>query len=147
MLAVFPVVDVKVALTGGSFHDVDSSEAAFKMAGSMAARQAAEKGLPTLKEPVMAVEVTVPEDYIGDVISDLNGRRGSIEHMEIASGGTQEIVAKVPLAEMFGYATALRSSTQGRGSYSMEPSHYDKVPDSLADQLVLKMTGRHLAKK
>ncbi|NLN78438.1 MAG: elongation factor G [Armatimonadetes bacterium] len=147
VLAGFPVVDVKVALTGGSFHDVDSSEAAFKMAGSMAARQAAEKGLPTLKEPVMAVEVTVPEDYIGDVISDLNGRRGSIEHMEIASGGTQEIVAKVPLAEMFGYATALRSSTQGRGSYSMEPSHYDKVPDSLADQLVLKMTGRHLAKK
>lgn len=147
VLAGFPVVDVKVALTGGSFHDVDSSEAAFKMAGSMAARQAAEKGLPTLKEPVMAVEVTVPEDYIGDVISDLNGRRGSIEHMEIGSGGTQEILAKVPLAEMFGYATALRSSTQGRGSYSMEPSHYDKVPDSLADQLVLKMTGRHLAKK
>lgn len=147
VLAGFPVVDVKVALTGGSFHDVDSSEAAFKMAGSMAARQAAEKGLPTLKEPVMAVEVMVPEDYIGDVISDLNGRRGSIEHMEIGSGGTQEILAKVPLAEMFGYATALRSSTQGRGSYSMEPSHYDKVPDSLADQLVLKMTGRHLAKK
>ncbi len=146
VLAGFPIVDVKVVLLGGSFHDVDSSEAAFKMAGSMAARQAAEKGRPTLKEPIMSVEVMVPDDYIGDVISDLNGRRGSIEHMEIASGGAQEILAKVPLSEMFGYATALRSTTQGRGSYSMEPSHYERVPEQLADQLVLKMTGRHLAK-
>ena len=146
VLAGFPIVDVKVTLLGGSFHDVDSSEAAFKMAGSIAAREAAEKGKPTLKEPIMRVEVMVPEDYIGDVISDLNGRRGSIEHMEIQPGGTQEILVKVPLAEMFGYATALRSMTQGRGSYSMEPSHYEKVPEQLADQLVLKMTGRHLAK-
>ena len=147
VLAGFPVVDVKVTLKGGSYHDVDSSEMAFKMAGSMAVRDAAEKGNPTLKEPIMAVEVVVPEDFIGDVISDLNGRRGSIEHMGMGPGGTQEILAKVPLAEMFGYATALRSMSQGRGSYSMEPSHYDQVPGQLAEELVLKMTGRRLVRR
>ena len=95
----------------------------------------------------MRVEVAVPEDFIGDVISDLHGRRGNIEHMEMGPGGIQEILAKVPLAEMFGYATALRSMTQGRGSYSMEPSHYEGVPDQLAEQLVLKMTGRPLIRR
>ena len=147
VLAGFPVVDVKVTLKGGSYHEVDSSEASFKMAGAQAVREAAVKGKPTLKEPIMAVDVTVPEDYIGDVISDVNGRRGSIEHMEMAAGGAQEIRAKVPLSEMFGYATSLRSMTQGRGAYSMEPSHYERVPDSLAEQLILKMTGRPLAKR
>jgi elongation factor G len=147
IIAGFPVVDVKVTLTGGSYHEVDSSEPAFKMAGSMAVREAVERGNPTLKEPIMRVEVIVPEDFIGDVISDINGRRGSIEHMETGPGGTQELVAKVPLAEMFGYATALRSMSQGRGSYSMEPSHYEDVADQLAEQLVMKMTGRPLARR
>lgn len=147
VLAGFPVVDVRVTLKGGSYHEVDSSEGAFKMAGAMAVRDAVEKGKPTLKEPIMRVEVTIPEDFIGDVISDLNSRRGSIEHMETGPGGTQEIMAKVPLAEMFGYATSIRSMTQGRGSYSMEPSHYEQVPNQLAEQLVLKMTGRPLARR
>lgn len=147
VLAGFPVVDVKVTMTGGSYHDVDSSEAAFKMAGSMAAREAVEKGAPTLKEPVMRVEVDVPDEYVGDVISDVNGRRGSIEHLEVGPGGSQEIAASVPLSEMFGYATTLRSMTQGRASYTMEPSHYNEVPKQLAEQLVLKMTGRSLAKR
>ena len=142
-----PVVDVRVTLKGGSFHEVDSSEAAFKVAGSMAARSAVERGNPTLKEPVMRVECVLPEDFLGDVISDLSGRRGSIEHLESAPGGTQEITAKVPLAEMFGYATALRSMTQGRGSYSMEPSHYEEVSEQLAEQLVMKMTGRRLVRR
>jgi elongation factor G len=147
VIAGFPVVDVRVTLTGGSYHEVDSSEPAFKMAGSMAVRNAVERGSPTLKEPIMSVEVVVPEDFVGDVISDINGRRGAIEHMETGPGGTQELLAKVPLAEMFGYATALRSMTQGRGSYSMEPSHYEQVPDPLAEQLVMKMTGRPLARR
>ena len=112
----------------------------------MAARTAVERGNPTLKEPIMRVEVVVPEDFLGDVISDLSGRRGSIEHLDSAPGGTQEIRAKVPLAEMFGYATALRSMTQGRGSYSMEPSHYEQVSEQLAEQLVMKMTGRRLVR-
>jgi len=144
VLAGFPVVDVRVTVTGGSYHDVDSSEAAFKMAGSMAAREAVEKGKPTLKEPIMGVEVVVPEDFLGDIISDINGRRGSIEHLEVAPGQTQELKAKVPLSEMFGYATALRSMSQGRASYTMEPSHYEEVPNQLAEQLVMKMTGRPL---
>jgi len=147
VIAGFPVVDVKVTLTGGSYHEVDSSEPAFKMAASIAVREAVERGNPTLKEPIMRVEVVVPEEFVGDVISDLNGRRGNIEHMESGPGGTQEILAKVPLAEMFGYATALRSMTQGRGSYSMEPSHYEQVPEQLAEQLVMKMTGRPLARR
>ena len=147
VIAGFPVVDVRVTLTGGSYHEVDSSEPAFKMAGSIAVRDAVERGNPTLMEPIMAVEVVVRQDFVGDVISDINGRRGSIEHMETAPGGTQELLAKVPLAEMFGYATALRSMTQGRGSYSMEPSHYEGVPNQLAEQLVMKMTGRPLARR
>jgi elongation factor G len=145
VIAGCPVVGVKVTLVGGSFHEVDSSENAFKMAGAMAIRDAVHRGGPALKEPIMAVEVIVPEEFVGDIISDLNSRRGSITHMESAAGKTQEIQAKVPLAEMFGYATALRSMSQGRASYTMEPSHYETVPAHAAEQLVFKMTGRSLA--
>lgn len=147
VMAGYPVVDVRVTLTGGSYHEVDSSESAFKIAGSMAVRSAVEHGKPTLKEPIMSVEVVVPEEFVGDVISDINGRRGSIEHMEAAPGSTQIVQAKVPLAEMFGYATGMRSMSQGRASYTMEPSHYELVSDSLAEQLVMKMTGRPLARR
>jgi len=146
VIAGYPVVDVRVTLTGGSYHEVDSSENAFKMAAAIAVREAVEKGSPTLKEPIMRVEVVVPEEFVGDVISDLNSRRADITHMEVGAGNTQVIDAKVPLAEMFGYATALRSMTQGRGSYTMEPSHYEEVPEHLADQLVMKMTGRPLVR-
>ena len=147
VLAGFPIVDIRVTITGGSFHEVDSSENAFKMAGSMALREAIERGAPTLKEPVMGVEVVVPEEFVGDIISDINSRRGSITHMELSSGGTHVVEADVPLAEMFGYATTLRSMSQGRASYTMEPSRYDEVPFQLAEQLVVKMTGRPLAKR
>ena len=147
VLAGYPVVDVKAILTGGSYHEVDSSEVAFKIAGSMAARAAVEKGSPTLKEPVMHVEILTPEEFLGDVIGDINSRRGSITHMEASSGAAQEITANVPLSDMFGYSTTLRSMSQGRASYTMEPSHYEEVPTQLAEQLVLKITGRPLAKK
>ncbi|MDH7600826.1 MAG: elongation factor G [Armatimonadota bacterium] len=147
VIAGFPVVDVRVTLLGGSYHEVDSSENAFKMAASIAVREAVENGNPTLKEPIMRVEVVVPEEFVGDVISDLNGRRGNITHMETGPGRTHIIDALVPLAEMFGYATALRSMSQGRASYTMEPSHYELLPDNLAEQLVLKMTGRPLVRK
>ena len=146
VVAGFEVVDVKVTIVGGSYHEVDSSDMAFKIAGSLAVREAVSKGKPTLKEPIMDVEVVVPEEYLGDVISDLNGRRGSITHMEVGQSGTQQINAKVPLAEMFGYATTLRSMSQGRASYTMEPSHYAEVPGSLAEQVVQKVTGHSLAK-
>jgi elongation factor G len=108
----------------------------------MALKAAVEKAQPTLKEPVMAVEIVTPEDYLGDVIGDVNSRRGNIEHMEIGPGRTQVIRANVPLAEMFGYATTLRSMTQGRASYSMEPSHYEEVPKSIADELISKVRGQ-----
>lgn len=144
VFAGYQIVDVKVTVIDGSFHEVDSSEIAFKIAGSMAAKAAFAKAEPTLKEPVMEVEVVTPDDYLGDVIGDLNSRRGSIEHMESGPGKTQTIRAGVPLAEMFGYATALRSMTQGRASYTMEPSHYKEVPKSIADELVAKSQGRQL---
>jgi elongation factor G len=146
VVAGFEVVDVKVTIVGGSYHEVDSSDMAFKIAGSIAVREAVSKGKPTIKEPIMDVEVVVPEDYLGDVISDLNGRRGSITHMEVGTSGVQQINAKVPLAEMFGYATTLRSMSQGRASYTMEPSHYEEVPGSLAEQVVQKVTGHSLAR-
>jgi elongation factor G len=146
VLVGFPLVDVKVTLTGGSYHDVDSSEIAFKIAGSMAARAAAEKGGPTILEPIMRVEVVSPEEALGDIISDINSRRGSITHMEMESGA-QVLTADVPLSEMFGYSTTLRSMSQGRASYTMEPSHYVEVPKSLAQEMVLKMTGRQSAKR
>ena len=144
LLAGYPVVDVRVLVTDGSYHEVDSSEIAFKIAGSMAVRSAMSKAHPILKEPIMAVEVIAPEDFLGDVIADLNSRRGQISGMEMGPGGTQTIRADVPLAQMFGYATTIRSLTQGRASYTMEPSHYEELPKTLADDLVMKATGRAL---
>jgi elongation factor G len=135
VLAGYPVVDIAIELTYGSYHDVDSSEMAFKIAGSMAFKNAMQKAGPVLLEPVFAVEVTTPEDYMGDVIGDLNSRRGRIEGME-PRGNAQIITARVPLSEMFGYATSMRSMTQGRATYSMQFHSYDEVPKSLADEIV-----------
>ncbi len=141
VLAGFPLVDVRATLHDGSYHEVDSSEMAFKIAGSLALKNAAGKAAPGLLEPVMRVEVVVPEDYMGDVIGDLNARRGRIEGMERRSG-SQVVRALVPLAEMFGYVTNLRSRTQGRGTYSMEFSHYDDVPRHIAEAIVKGRTGQ-----
>lgn len=141
VLAGFPVIDVKVELVFGSYHEVDSSEAAFKIAGSMAFKAAAQKANPVLLEPYMKVEVTVPEEYMGDVIGDLNARRGRIEGME-ARANAQVIRAQVPLAEMFGYATDLRSRTQGRGVYSMQFDHYEEVPPNVAKPIIEKAQGK-----
>ncbi len=141
VLAGYPVEDVKVKLFDGSFHDVDSSEMAFKVAGSMAFKEAARKAHPVILEPVMAVEVVTPEEYMGDVIGDLNSRRGKIEGMTPRKDA-QVIKAAVPLSEMFGYSTTLRSMTQGRAIYSMEISHYDETPKSVAEQLIEKIKGK-----
>ncbi len=138
VLAGYNVVDVKVTLYDGSYHEVDSSEMAFKIAASMAFKEAMKKADPVLLEPIMKVVVTVPEEYMGDVIGDLNSRRGQIQGMEALPGG-QQITSIVPLSEMFGYATDLRSKTQGRGQYSMEPSHYCEIPKSVAEKII---TGR-----
>ena len=140
MLAGYPVVDVKVTLYDGSYHEVDSSEMAFKIAGSMAFKEACQKAGATLLEPIMKVSVIVPDEYMGDVIGDLNSRRGQIQGME-ARSGAQQIDAFVPLAEMFGYATDLRSRTQGRGQYSMEPSHYVEIPKNIQEKIIDKRTG------
>ena len=140
VLAGYPVIDVRATLYDGSYHDVDSNEMAFKIAGSMAFKEAARKAGPVLLEPIMKVEVTTPENFVGDVIGDLNARRGHIESME-PRGNTQLVRALVPLAEMFGYATTLRSATQGRASYSMEPSHYERVPTNIADEIQKKSAG------
>ncbi|MDJ0731032.1 MAG: elongation factor G [Crocosphaera sp.] len=140
IIAGYPLIDVKVTLVDGSFHDVDSSEMAFKIAGSMAIRNAVKKASPVLLEPMMQVEVEVPEDFLGDVIGDLNARRGNIEGMN-TEDGLAKISANVPLAEMFGYATDIRSKTQGRGIFSMEFSHYAEVPQNVAEAIVLKNTG------
>jgi len=140
ILAGFPMSDVKVTLYDGSYHEVDSSEMAFKIAGSIGFKEAARKARPVLLEPVMAVEVVVPEEYMGDVIGDLNSRRGRIEGMELR-GTTQIIKSSVPLAEMFGYATELRSRTQGRGSFTMHFGKYEEVPGGLADEIVSKVQG------
>ena len=135
VLAGYQVVDVKVELYDGSYHEVDSSEMAFKIAGSMAFKEAMRKADPVILEPIMKVVVVVPEEYMGDVIGDLNSRRGQIQGME-ARNGIEQINCAVPLSEMFGYATDLRSKTQGRGQYSMEPSHYIEVPKSIADKIM-----------
>ena len=135
ILAGYNVVDVKVTLYDGSYHEVDSSEMAFKIAGSMAFKEAMKKANPVLLEPIMKVSVTIPDDYMGDVIGDLNSRRGAIESMEPVSGG-QQVNANVPLGEMFGYATALRSRTQGRGVYSMEPNGFTEVPKSIQEEII-----------
>lgn len=137
VIAGYPVLDVKVTLFDGSYHEVDSSEMAFKIAGSMAVKEALSKANPVLLEPMMKVEVITPDEYLGDVMGDLNGRRGRIEGMELEKG-VQTVHAFVPLAEMFGYATSLRSSTQGRANYSMEFDHYEPVPKNIADELTKK---------
>ncbi|WP_454457267.1 elongation factor G [Thauera phenylacetica] len=136
VLAGFPVVDVKVTLHFGSYHDVDSNENAFKMAGSMAFKDAMRKASPVLLEPMMAVVVETPEDYMGNVMGDLSGRRGIVQGMDDIPGGMKEIKAEVPLAEMFGYATQLRSLTQGRATYSMEFKHYSEAPKSVAEAVI-----------
>ena len=137
VLAGYQVVDVKVTLYDGSYHEVDSSEMAFKIAGSMAFKEAMRKADPVLLEPIMKVVVTVPDEYMGDVIGDINSRRGLMQGMDAISGG-QQIHALVPLSEMFGYATDLRSRTQGRGQYVMEPSHYAEVPKNVAEAIISK---------
>jgi len=141
ILAGYPMSDIKVTLYDGSFHDVDSSEMAFKIAGSLAIKEAARKAKAVLLEPIMAVEVVVPEEYMGDVIGDLNSRRGRIEGMELRST-TQIIKSSVPLSEMFGYATELRSRTQGRGSFTMHFGKYEEVPGALAEEIVSKVQGK-----
>jgi elongation factor G len=140
ILAGYPLIDVKVTLIDGSYHEVDSNEMAFKIAGSMAVREAVLKAAPVLLEPVMKVEVEVPEDFLGDVMGDLNSRRGAIEGMN-SEAGLAKVTSKVPLAEMFGYATDIRSKTQGRGIFSMEFSNYDEVPRSVAEAIIAKSKG------
>ena len=135
VLAGYNVVDVKATLYDGSYHEVDSSEMAFKIAASMAFKEGMKKADPVIKEPIMLVNVIMPDEYMGDVMGDLNSRRGLIQKME-ARTGAQQITALVPLSEMFGYATELRSRTQGRGQYSMEPSHYSEVPKSIQDKIM-----------
>jgi elongation factor G len=141
VLAGFPLSDIKAIVYDGSYHDVDSSEIAFKIAGSMAIKSAVQKAKPVLLEPVMSVEVVVPEEYMGDVIGDLNSRRGRIEGMELRST-TQIIKSMVPLSEMFGYATAMRSRTQGRGSFTMHFGRYEEVPASIAEEIVNRVQGK-----
>jgi elongation factor G len=145
VLAGYPLVDVKVTVVDGSYHEVDSNEMAFKIAGSMTFKAAARKAAPVIMEPIMSVEVDTPEEYMGDVIGDLNSRRGRMEGMEPGPGGNQLIKAQVPLSEMFGYVTTLRSLTQGRANPSVEPSHYEEVPRNLAEEIVAKAQGKQLA--
>ena len=140
VLAGYPIVDVKVTLLDGSYHEVDSSEMAFKIAGSMAFKDAAKKASPVILEPVMAVEVVVPEEFSGRVFGDLNGRRGRIQGMDNRKGA-QVITATVPLSEMFGYATDLRSMTQGRATYTMQFSHYEPVPQLISEEITAKAVG------
>jgi elongation factor G len=140
ILAGYPVIDLKATLVDGSYHEVDSSEMAFKIAGSMAIKEAVMKASPVLLEPMMKVEVEVPEDFLGDVMGDLNSRRGQIEGMG-SEQGLAKVTVKVPLAEMFGYATDIRSKTQGRGIFSMEFSHYEEVPRNVAEAIIAKSKG------
>ena len=133
----YPMIDVRAIVYDGSYHEVDSSEMAFKIAASMAVKDAVAKADPVILEPIMRVEVTLPEEFLGDVIGDLNSRRGHVEGMD-TRGSTRVIRAFVPLAELFGYATDLRSMTQGRASYSMELSHYAEVPGNIAQELVAR---------
>jgi elongation factor G len=139
-LAGYPLVDLKVTLFDGSFHEVDSSEMAFKIAASMALKEGTKKANPVILEPIMKVESVCPEEYMGDVIGDLNSRRGKISNME-SKNKLQYIRGNVPLSEMFGYATVLRSMTQGRGNYNMEPSHYEEVPKQIADKILEKASA------
>jgi len=141
VLAGYPMSDVKVTLYDGSFHEVDSSEIAFKIAGSMALKEAARKAKPVLLEPIMSVEVVVPEEYMGAVVGDINSRRGRIEGMELR-GTTQIVKALVPLSEMFGYATDIRSNTQGRGSFTMHFGKYEEIPAALGEEIVNRVQGK-----
>jgi len=145
ILAGYELTGIQVKLTYGSYHEVDSSEIAFKIAGSMGFKEAARRARPILLEPVMRVEVVVPEEYMGDVLGDMNGRRGRIEGME-KRGSTQIILSTVPLAEMFGYATDLRSRTQGRASYSMHFARYEPAPASISEEVVARVQGRTVGK-
>jgi elongation factor G len=138
VLAGFPVVDVKVTLFDGSYHDVDSNENAFKMAASMGFKDGMRKASPVLLEPMMSVEVETPEDYTGTVMGDLSSRRGMVQGMEDMVGGSKVVKAEVPLAEMFGYSTALRSATQGRATYTMEFKHYSEAPKNVAEAIMSK---------
>jgi elongation factor G len=140
IVAGYPLIDIKVTLVDGSYHEVDSNEMAFKLAGSQAIKEAVMKASPILLEPMMKVEVEVPEDFLGDVMGDLNSRRGSIEGMN-SEAGLAKVTSKVPLAAMFGYATDIRSKTQGRGIFSMEFSHYEEVPRNVAETIIAKNKG------
>jgi len=142
VLAGYPVVDVKVTLTFGSYHEVDSNENAFKMAASMGFKDGMRAASPALLEPIMAVEVETPEEKMGDVMGDLSSRRGMIQGMEDMVGGSKAIRAEVPLAEMFGYSTTLRSLTQGRATYTMEFKHYSEAPKQIAEAVINKYTGK-----
>jgi elongation factor G len=141
ILGGYPVIDIGTRLVDGSFHAVDSSEIAFKIAASMATQDALHKAGPVLKEPIMKIETIMPENYLGECLADLNSRRGKIEGMEPAPGNVQKIYAFAPLAEMFGYATTLRSLTQGRGTYTMEFSHYDEVPKQIVETITHRNAG------
>jgi elongation factor G len=141
VLAGYPLVDIKAKLYDGSYHDVDSNETAFRVAASMALRAAAKKANPSILEPMMKVTITVPEDYLGDVMGHVTARRGRVEGME-AHGNSQIVNAIVPLAEMFGYATTLRSSTQGRGTFMMVFDHYEDVPKSVQEEIIKKNGGK-----
>ena len=140
VLAGYELIDVKAKLFDGSYHDVDSSEMAFKVAASLALKEAAKKCNPVILEPIMKVEVVMPEEYLGDIMGDITARRGRVEGME-ARGNAQVVSAQVPLSEMFGYATSLRSSTQGRGTYSMVFDHYEEVPKSISEEIIKKNKG------
>ncbi len=140
VIAGYPLIDVKAKLYDGSYHDVDSNEMAFRIAASMALKNAAKKCDPVLLEPLMKVEVVVPEEYLGDIMGDVTSRRGRVEGME-ARGNAQVVKAFVPLSEMFGYATSLRSNTQGRGTYTMHFDHYEEVPKSIAEEIIKKNSG------
>ena len=141
ILAGFPMVDVHVSLDDGDYHDVDSSEMAFKIAGTMGFKEAARKASPVLLEPIMAVEVVTPEDYMGDVIGDLNSRRGKVGKME-QRGNNQIVSAEVPLSDMFGYSTDLRSKTQGRAQYTMQFHSYQQTPRNVQEEIVARITGQ-----
>jgi elongation factor G len=142
VLAGFPVVDVKVTLFDGSYHEVDSNENAFKMAASIGFKEGMRRASPTLLEPIMSVEVETPEDFMGNVVGDLSSRRGTIQGMEDLAGGGKAVRAEVPLAEMFGYSTTLRSLSQGRATYSMEFKHYAEAPKNVAEAIINKYTGK-----
>jgi len=142
VLAGYPLVDIKIDLVDGSYHNVDSSEMAFKIAGSMAAKEAVKRAKPVLLEPVMAIEIVAPEEYLGDVMGDVSSRRGHVEGVE-PRAGAQVVKARVPLSQMFGYATDLRSQTQGRATFTMQFDNYEEIPKSIAEEIIAKIQGEY----